>query len=218
MKLRSISLNDELELLLQSVTGLVRAVQSGRTTLRLLHTSTEKVVCRNSPATSSFGVGRFWGHFVPFTFRVSSTVRPISCHELRSRENGDSIPRRSNWFVDVSEALRFASPKTSHCQLFYSLTEGKLRKTEVSPSESSHTDIVQSQGGRGAGLARCALLAQPDLVPGTDAPSDSPSLADSSEEGSTDSETGQHVAPASRPLETPCLVPGWDAEVLGDLP
>ncbi len=35
---------------------------------------------------------------------------------------------------------------------------------------------------------------------------------------STDSETGHLMAPASRPLETSCLVPGRDAEVLGDLP
>ena len=47
---------------------------------------------------------------------------------------------------------------------------------------------------------------------------DSPSLAHSSEEGSSDSETVHPMAPASRPLETPCLVPRRDAEVLGDLP
>ncbi len=88
----------------------------------------------------------------------------------------------------------------------------------VSPSEPSHTDIVQDHGGRRAGPAHGALLAHSDLVPGTDAPRDSPSLADFSEEGSTDSETGHPVAPTSRPLETSCLVPGWDAEVLGDLP
>ncbi len=88
----------------------------------------------------------------------------------------------------------------------------------VPPSESSHTATVQCQGGRGAGLARCTLLAQPDLVPRTDAPRDSPSLAHSSEEGSTFSKMGHPVAPASGPLESPCLVPGWDAEVLGDLP
>ncbi len=34
----------------------------------------------------------------------------------------------------------------------------------------------------------------------------------------TDSEMGHLMAPASRPLETSCLVPGRDAEVLGDLP
>ncbi len=88
----------------------------------------------------------------------------------------------------------------------------------VPPSEPSRTDTVQDQGGRGAGLARGAVLAHSDLVPRTDAPRDSPSLADSSEEGSTDSETGHLMAPASRPLETSCLVPGRDAEVLGDLP
>ncbi len=88
----------------------------------------------------------------------------------------------------------------------------------VSPSEPTCTDLVQSQGGRGAGLASCALLAQPDLVPGTHAPRDSPSLASSSEKGPSFSETGHPLAPTSRPLETPCLVPGRDAEVLGDLP
>ncbi len=88
----------------------------------------------------------------------------------------------------------------------------------ISPSEPSRTDTVQGQGGRGADPARGAILAHQDLVPRADAPRYSPSLADSSEEGSTDSETGHLMAPASRPLETSCLVPGWDAEVLGDLP
>ncbi len=73
----------------------------------------------------------------------------------------------------------------------------------ISPSESSHTDTVQGQGGRGADPARGAILAQPDLVPRADAPRDSPSLADSSEEGSTASETGHPVAPASRPPVPP---------------
>ncbi len=82
----------------------------------------------------------------------------------------------------------------------------------VPPSEPSRTDTVQDQGGRGAGLARGAVLAHSDLVPRTDAPRDSPSLADSSEEGSTDSETGHLMAPTARPLETSCLVPGQDAE------
>ncbi len=60
---------------------------------------------------------------------------------------------------------------------------------------------MQGQGGRGADPPRGAILAHPDLVPRADAPRDSPSLADSSEEGSTDSETGHLMA-----------------EVLGDLP
>ncbi len=44
-----------------------------------------------------------------------------------------------------------------------------------------------------------------------------PPLANSSEEGSAFSETGHPLAPASRLLETPSVVPGWEAEVLGDL-
>ncbi len=88
----------------------------------------------------------------------------------------------------------------------------------ISPSEPSRTGSVQGQRGRGADPARGTILAYQDLVPRADAPRDSPSLADSSEEGSTDSETGHLMAPASRPLETSCLVPRRDAEVLGDLP
>ncbi len=88
----------------------------------------------------------------------------------------------------------------------------------ISPSEPSRTDSVQGQRGRGADPARGTILAYQDLVPRADAPRDSPSLADSSEEGSTDSETGHLMAPASRPLETSCLVPRRDTEVLGDLP
>ncbi len=125
----------------------------------------------------------------------------------------------------------FASPETTHCQWFYSLTEATLgtdalahswprglRKYVFSPSEPTSTDTVQDQGGRGAGPGSGSILAQQDLVPRTHAPRDSPSLADSSEEGSAFSETGHPLAPASRPVETLRVVPGWDAEVLGDLP
>ncbi len=119
----------------------------------------------------------------------------------------------------------FASLETSHCQLFYSLTDGTLGTDAlahswagpsqicISPSEPSRTDTVQGQEEE-----EQILLAYQDLVPRADAPRDSPSLADSSEEGSTDSETGHLMAPASRPLETSCLVPRRDAEVLSDLP
>ncbi len=70
----------------------------------LVRTSTDKVVyapvaCRNSPATSSSGVGSIWGRFAPFIFRACSTGQPTICHELRSPESGDSIPRRSSWFA-----------------------------------------------------------------------------------------------------------------------
>ncbi len=82
----------------------------------------------------------------------------------------------------------------------------------VPPSEPTSTDTVQDQGGRGAGLVSGSILAQQDLVPGTHAPRDSPSLANSSEEGSAFSETGHPMAPAPGPVETPRMVPGWDAE------
>ncbi len=77
---------------------------SVRTALQPLRTSTDKVVyapvaCRNSPATSSSGVRSIWGRFAPFIFRACSNRQPTSCHELRSPESGDSIPRRSSWFA-----------------------------------------------------------------------------------------------------------------------
>ncbi len=110
-----------------------------------------------------------------------------------------------------TQTLLWTSPRATQ------LTAGPSQEC-VYPSEPSCTDTVQSQGERGAGLARCTLLAQPDLVPRADAPCNSPSLMYSSEEGSTFSVTKHPVALASGSLETPCLVPGWDTEVLGDLP
>ncbi len=70
----------------------------------------------------------------------------------------------------------------------------------VPPSEPTSTDPEQDQCGRGAGLVSGSILAQQDLVPGTHAPRDSPSLASSSEEGFAFSETGHPMAPASGPL------------------
>ncbi len=88
----------------------------------------------------------------------------------------------------------------------------------VSPSEPSRTDPVQGQGGRGASPLGGALLAQSDVVPRTDAPRDSPSLENCSEEGSPFSERGHPLAPAPRLVESPRMVPGRDAEVLSGLP
>ncbi len=51
-----------------------------------------------------------------------------------------------------------------------------------SPSKPSCTDTVQGQGGQGTGLAGHTLLAHLDLVSGTHAPCDSPSLVDSPKE------------------------------------
>ncbi len=214
-----------------------RTFWSIRTTLRPLRISTGKAVyapvaCRNSPATSSSGVRSIWGPFVPSTSQECSTRRPTSCleHFLGS---GDSIPRRSSWLELVRSCSgRPGCISRNHpLPVVLHLNRGNARhrctgtqlapgpaQVCVFPSEPTSTDTVQDQGGRGAGLVSGSILAQQDLVPGTHAPRDSPSLADSSEEGSAFSETGHPLAPASRLVETPCVVPGRDAEVLGDLP
>ncbi|XP_051512683.1 uncharacterized protein LOC127417036 [Myxocyprinus asiaticus] len=56
------------------------------------------------------------------------------------------------------------------------------------------------------------------MVLGPHAPRDSSPLANSPEEGPSFSGTGHPLAPAPRPLESPCLAPGRDAEDLGGLP
>ncbi len=120
----------------------------------------------------------------------------------------------------------FASPESSHCQLYFSLTEGPLgtqlasglTQVCVSPSEPTRTDTVQAQGGRGAGPAGCAPLAHPDLVSRTHFLRDSTSLVHSSEEGPPFSGARHHMAPASRSMEPPSVAPGRDAADLSGLP
>ncbi len=111
------------------------------------------------------------------------------------------VPRDVAWPVVLLPDRR----NTRHGCTGTQLAAGPLQVC-ISPSEPSRTDTVQGQGGRGADPARGTILAYQDLVPRADAPRDSPSRADSSEEASTDSETGHLMAPASRPLET--LGPG----------
>ncbi len=119
----------------------------------------------------------------------------------------------------------FASPDTSHCQLFFSLSEGTLGTDALACSwprglrKYAFPPVsLLREGGRGASPLGCALLAQSDVVPRTDAPRDSPSLANSSEEGSTFSERGHPLAPVPRLVESPRMVLGRDAEVLSGLP
>ncbi len=71
-----------------------------------------------------------------------------------------------------------------------------------------HRPCAKSGRTRSRSPASCALLARPDLVAGTHAPRDSPSLANPSEEEPYFSKMGHPLASTSRPLETPCLVPG----------
>ncbi len=93
-----------------------------------------------------------------------------------------------------------------------------LTQVCVSPSEPTRKDTVQTQGGRGASPAGCAPLAHPDLISQTHFPRDSTSLAYSSEEGPPLSGARHHMAPASRPMEPPCVAPGRDAADLSGLP
>ncbi len=69
-------------------------------------------------------------HCTLFTSRGSSILRPTCSHDSSlSLESGDSIPRliRLIWsrFGEAQVDL-FASLESSHCQLYFSLTEGPL--------------------------------------------------------------------------------------------
>ncbi len=125
----------------------------------------------------------------------------------------------------------FASPESSHCQLYFSLTEGPLgtdalahswpralRKYAFPPVSLLVQTLCKLREGRGAGPAGCAPLAHPDLVSRTHFPRDSTSLAHSSEEGPPFSGARHHMAPASRSMEPPCVAPGRDAADLSGLP
>ncbi|KAI2648012.1 50S ribosomal protein L2, chloroplastic [Labeo rohita] len=86
------------------------------------------------------------------------------------------------------------------------------------PSEPPCTKTVQDQGGRGAGLVGCAVLAHPGLVCRPHAPRDSSSLEDSPGEEPSFLGDGHNLAPASRPLEPPCVASGRDSADLTGLP
>ncbi len=85
--------------------------------------------------------------------------------------------------------------------------QGDLRIiVRASPSSTSPWASHSSSASHQQVLFGGELLAQSDLVPRTDAPRDSPSLAKSSEEGSPFSERGDPLAPASRLVESPRMV------------
>ncbi|KAL0185567.1 hypothetical protein M9458_017237, partial [Cirrhinus mrigala] len=118
----------------------------------------------------------------------------------------------------------FASPESTHCQLWYGLTEAPLGIDALAhswprdllkyafPPVSLIANSVQSQGGQRTGTLGGTVLAQQNLVLGPGAPSISSSLEHSSEEGPSFSGEGHNLAPAPRPL-----VPGRDQEDFRDL-
>ncbi len=89
---------------------------------------------------------------------------------------------------------------TRHGRAGTQLAAGPLQVC-ISPSEPSRKDTVQDRGRWGADPVRSAILAHSDLVPRADSPRDSPSLAASSEERSTHSETGHLVVLGYLPQE-----------------
>ncbi len=212
-----------------------RTFWSVQTILRPLRISTRKAVyapvaCSNSPTTSSSGVRSnlrsLRAIHIPGVFnRAADELSRVALPG--ERRLYPQVVQLIWGRFGVAQVDLFASPETTHCQWFYSLTEATLgtdalahswpwglRKYAPPPVSLQ----AQTQGGRGAGLVSGSILAKQDLVSGTHAPRDSPFLADSFEEGSAFSETGHPLAPASRPVETPCVVSGRDVEVLGDLP
>ncbi len=125
----------------------------------------------------------------------------------------------------------FASRESSHCQLYFFLTEGTLGtdalahswpralcKYAFPPVSLLAQTLCKVREDEEQVLLVVAVLAHPDLVSRTHSPRDSPSLAHSSEEGPPFSGARHHLAPASRPVEPPCVAPGWDAADLSGLP
>ncbi len=115
----------------------------------------------------------------------------------------------------------FASHESSHCQLYFSLTESPLGTDALAHS--------WPQALRKYAFPPVSLLAQTLcklredeeqvlLVSRTNFPRDSPSLAHSSKEGPPLSGARHHMAPTSRSVESLCVAPGWDAADLSGLP
>ncbi len=124
----------------------------------------------------------------------------------------------------------FASPESSHCQLYFSLTEGPLgtdalahswpralRKYAFPPVSLLAQTLCKLREDE-----EQVLLVAPHWPTRTWFPElislHSTSLAHSSEEGPPFSGARHHMAPASRSMEPPCVAPGRDAADLSGLP
>ncbi len=104
----------------------------------------------------------------------------------------------------------FASPESSHCQLYFSLTEGPLGTDALAQTLCKLKEDEEQ-----------VLLVAPHWPTRTwfpHFPRDSTSLAHSSEEGTPLSGAQHHMAPASRSMKPPCVAPGQDAADLSGLP
>ncbi len=127
-----------------------------------------------------------------------------------------------SWFGEAQVDL-FASHESTHCQLYFSLTEGplgtdalahswprKLTQVCVSPSEPIHTDHCASSG-RTHWPTRTWF---PELISLVTAPPWRIPLR----KGPPLLGARHHMAPASRSMGPPCVVPGRDAADSSGLP
>ncbi len=125
----------------------------------------------------------------------------------------------------------FASPESSHGQLYFSLTEGPLgtyalahswpralRKYVFPPVSLLAQTLCKLREDEEQVLLFAPHWPTPDLVSQTHFPRESTSLAHSSEEGPPLSGARHHMAPAPRSMEPPCVAPGRDAADLSGLP
>ncbi|KAL0191697.1 hypothetical protein M9458_014395, partial [Cirrhinus mrigala] len=120
----------------------------------------------------------------------------------------------SHWFGQAQVDL-FASPESTHCQLWYGLTEAPLGIDVLAHSWPrdllnliAQTLCKVREGGE-------QFLLEASFWPNRTCISSS--LAHPSEEGPPLSGEGHNLAPAPRPLEPPPLVPGHDQEGFRDL-
>ncbi len=186
------------------------------------------VACRNSPATlllwSQKHLRSLRAIHIPGLLNRTGRRAVTSCAPRRMETPSPDGPADLQRF-GLAQVDLFASLETSHCQLFYkehsatdalahSLQRG-LRKYAFLPSEPSRTDT-----GKVREEEEQILLVAPYWPTRTWFPElmllvTAPPWQDSSEEGSTDSETGHLMAPAVQISGDFMSGPRRDAEVLG---
>ncbi|KAI2646019.1 ORF V: Enzymatic polyprotein [Labeo rohita] len=115
----------------------------------------------------------------------------------------------------------FASPESSHCRLFYALSEAPLGRDAL--AHSWPWGLIKYAFPPVSLLAQTLCKIREDeeqvlLVAPYWPTRTCPSLEDSSEEGPSFSGDGRNLAPASRPLEPPCVASGRDSADLTGLP
>ncbi|KAL0174631.1 hypothetical protein M9458_030599, partial [Cirrhinus mrigala] len=106
----------------------------------------------------------------------------------------------------------FASPESSHCQLFYSLGEAPLGRDALAHSWPLGPNLLAQILCKIREDEEQVLLVAPYWPTWT-----CPSLEDPLEEGSSFSGDGHNLAPMPRPMEPARLAPGRDASDLSGL-